>query len=149
MSLFWYALLCVLFSFAIILKKKRELVALFLLAYRCLFTQFTVNVLWLFLRVQWVGLQCVIWYFLIILTYFCLVPSTSFAPDKFEVAMPKGSGEDTFKKKNIICPLGQGHKMLPSTLYYHDIVKYTTAMFEVAIMSNGLGHRDPTRIGVL
>ena len=104
MSLFWYALLCVLFSFAIILKKKRELVALFLLAYRCLFTQFTVNVLWLFLRVQWVGLQCVIWYFLIIpvLTYFCLVPSTSYAPDKFEVAMPKGLGEDKFKKKNII-----------------------------------------------
>ena len=56
LSLFWYALLCILSSFAIILKRKRELVAL-LLSYRCLVT---VNVLWLFLTVQWVGLQCVI-----------------------------------------------------------------------------------------
>ena len=57
LSLFWCALLCVLSSFAIILKKKRELVALLLLSYRCLVT---VNVLWLFLAVPWVGLQCVI-----------------------------------------------------------------------------------------
>ena len=56
LSLFWYALLCILSSFAITLKRKRELVAL-LLSYRCLVT---VNVLWLFLTVQWVGLQCVI-----------------------------------------------------------------------------------------
>ena len=57
LSLFWYALLCVLSSFAIILKRKRELVALLLLSYRCLVT---VNVLWLFLTVPWVGLQHVI-----------------------------------------------------------------------------------------
>ena len=57
LSLFWYALLCVLSSFVIILKRKRELVALPLLSYGCLVT---VNVLWLFLRVTWVGLQCVI-----------------------------------------------------------------------------------------
>ena len=50
-------LLCVLSSFAIILKRKRKLVALLLLSYRCLFT---VNVLWLFLTVPCVGLQCVI-----------------------------------------------------------------------------------------
>ena len=51
-------------SFAIILKKKRELVALLLLAYGCLVT---VNILWFFLTVPWVGLQCVI---VIIFTYF-------------------------------------------------------------------------------
>ena len=43
---FCYALLCVHSSFAIILKRKRKLV--------------TVNVLWFFLTVPWVGLQCVI-----------------------------------------------------------------------------------------
>ena len=55
--LFCYALLCVHSSFAIILKKKRKLVALLLLSYRCIVY---VNVLWLFLTVPWVGLQCVI-----------------------------------------------------------------------------------------
>ena len=48
---FCYALLCVHSSFAIILKRKRELVALLLLPYRCIVT---VNVLWLFLTVPWV-----------------------------------------------------------------------------------------------
>ena len=57
LSLFWYALLCVLSSFASILKWKRELVALLLLSYGCLVT---VNVLWVFLTAPWVGLQCVI-----------------------------------------------------------------------------------------
>ena len=57
MSLFCYALLCVHFSFAIILKKKRKLVALLLLSYRCFVT---INALWLFLMVPWVGLQHVI-----------------------------------------------------------------------------------------
>ena len=57
LSLFWHALLCVLSSFAIILKRKIELVALILLSYKCLAT---VNVLWLLLSVPWVGLQCVI-----------------------------------------------------------------------------------------
>ena len=59
LSLFWYALLCVcvLSSFAIILKRKRELVSLLVLSYGCLVT---VNVMWLFLTVPWVGLQCVI-----------------------------------------------------------------------------------------
>ena len=46
LSLFWYALLCALPSFAIILKKKRELVALLLLSYGYLVT---VNVQQLFL----------------------------------------------------------------------------------------------------
>ena len=44
-------------SFAIILKRKRKLVALLLLSYICIVS---VNVLWLFLTVPWVGLQCVI-----------------------------------------------------------------------------------------
>ena len=44
-------------SFAIILKRKRKLVALLLLSYRCIVT---IKVLWLFLTVRWVGLQCVI-----------------------------------------------------------------------------------------
>ena len=57
MSLFCYALLCVHFSYAIILKRKRKLVALLLLSYRCIVT---INVLWLFLTVPWVGLQYVI-----------------------------------------------------------------------------------------
>ena len=54
LSLFCYSLLCVHSSFAIILKRKRNLVALLLLSYRCLVT---VNVLWLFLTVPLVGLQ--------------------------------------------------------------------------------------------
>ena len=57
LSLFCYALLCVHSSFAIILKRKRELVALLSLSYRCIVT---INFLWLFLTVPWVGLQCVI-----------------------------------------------------------------------------------------
>ena len=56
-SLFWYALLYVLSSFAIILTRKKEHVALLLLSFGCLVT---VNVLWLFLTVPWVGLQFVI-----------------------------------------------------------------------------------------
>ena len=63
LSLFCYALLCVLSSFAIILKWKRKLVALLLLSYRCIVT---VNVLLLFLAVTWVGLRFV----MIIHTYF-------------------------------------------------------------------------------
>ena len=53
-SLFCYALLCVHSSFAIILKRKRKLVALLLLSYRCIVTM---NVLWLFLKRSWVYLQ--------------------------------------------------------------------------------------------
>ena len=56
-SLLWYALLYVLSSFAIILTRKRELVALVLLPFGCLVT---VNVLKLFLTMPWVGLQFVI-----------------------------------------------------------------------------------------
>ena len=54
LSLFWCALLCVLSSFAIILKRKRELGALRLLPYGYLVT---VNVLWFLPTVPWVGLQ--------------------------------------------------------------------------------------------
>ena len=66
LSLVWYALLYVLSSFAIMLTRKRELVALLLLSFGCLVS---VNVLQLFLTEPWVGLQFMFWYFLIILTY--------------------------------------------------------------------------------
>ena len=56
LCLFCYAVLCAVSSFAIILMKKRELVAL-LVTSLCLVN---VSVLWLFLTVPWVGLQCVI-----------------------------------------------------------------------------------------
>ena len=55
LSMFCYVLLCVHSSFAIILKRKRKLIALLVLSYR--FS--VINVLWLFLVVPWVGLQCV------------------------------------------------------------------------------------------
>ena len=57
LSLFSYALLCVLSSFAIIFKRKRKLVALLVLSYRWIVT---INVLGLFLTVPRVGLQCII-----------------------------------------------------------------------------------------
>ena len=41
-------------SFAVILTRKRELVSLLLLSFGCLVT---VNVLWIFFTVTWVGLQ--------------------------------------------------------------------------------------------
>ena len=52
-----YALLCVHSSFCNHLKRNRKLVALLLLCYRCIVT---INVLWLFLEVPWVGLQFVV-----------------------------------------------------------------------------------------
>ena len=57
LSLFCCAQPCVFSSFAIIVKRKRELVDLLLLLYGCLVT---VNVMCLFLTVPWVGLRCVI-----------------------------------------------------------------------------------------
>ena len=57
---FVFALLCIIlrpFIFTNILKMKRKLVALLLLSYRCIVT---INVLWLFLTVPWIGLQCAI-----------------------------------------------------------------------------------------
>ena len=57
MSLFCYTLLCVHSSFAIILKRKSKLVALLILSYVCIVI---LSVLWLFLTVPWVSLQCVI-----------------------------------------------------------------------------------------
>ena len=56
-SLFCCALLCVNTSFAIILKSKKKLVALLVLSYICIVT---INVMWLFLTVPWVGMMCMI-----------------------------------------------------------------------------------------
>ena len=61
LSLFCYALFCVQSSFAIILKRKRKMVVMLLLSYRCIVTA---NVLWLFLAVPWVDLRFVIVVFL-------------------------------------------------------------------------------------
>ena len=41
----------------VLILRKRKLVTLLLLSYKCIVT---VNVLWLFLTMPWVGLQCVI-----------------------------------------------------------------------------------------
>ena len=57
LSLFCYALLCVHSSFEVILKRRRKLVALLLLSSRYIVAM---NVLWLFLTMPWVSLQCVI-----------------------------------------------------------------------------------------
>ena len=57
LSLFCYVLLCVYSSFAIVLKRKRKLVPLLLLSYKC---TVIINDLWLFRMMPWVGLQCVI-----------------------------------------------------------------------------------------
>ena len=60
---FCCALLCVHSSFAIILKRKRKLVALILLSYRCIDTIVVALphcAVWLLLTVPWVDLQCVI-----------------------------------------------------------------------------------------
>ena len=70
-SLFYYALLSVHSSFAIILNRKSKLVALLLLSYRLVAT---INVLWLFLWCLGIVCSMCLWYFLIILTYFwCLM----------------------------------------------------------------------------
>ena len=55
--LVFYAVFSILSNFAIILMGKRELVALTCSVF---FMCVTVSVLWLFLMVLWVGLQCVI-----------------------------------------------------------------------------------------
>ena len=51
-----FSILCVHSSFATILKRKRKLVALLLLSYRCIVI---INVLRLFSTVPWVGLHYV------------------------------------------------------------------------------------------
>ena len=55
LSLFYCALLCVHSSFAIIMTRRRKLVALLLLSYRCFVT---INALWLFLAVPWFDAVC-------------------------------------------------------------------------------------------
>ena len=66
LSLVLLSITCVHSSFAINLKRNRELVAFLLLSYWCIVT---INVLWLFLAVR--GLVCSMWllYFLIMHTF--------------------------------------------------------------------------------
>ena len=95
MYLFCYALLCVHSSFAIILKRKIKLVALLLLSYRCIVT---INVLWLFLTVQWVGLLSVIVVFPdhTHLLFAIVTNETGL------FVLPKSSGMDQEKQSKII-----------------------------------------------
>ena len=75
-SLFWYVLLYVLSRLKSILTRKRKLVALLLLSFGCLAT---VNVMWFFLAVPWVGQQFVIVVFPdhTHLLFYAFVPSTN------------------------------------------------------------------------
>ena len=78
MSLFCNALFCFYSNFASILKRKRTLVPLLLLSYKCFVT---VIVMWLFLTAPWVGLQCVIVVFadnIHLLFYYCSQDGGSF-----------------------------------------------------------------------
>ena len=73
--MFVFVLLCITCVhswFSIILKRKRKLVLLLLLSCGCIGT---VNVLWLFLTVPWVGLQYVFVVFPDHLTYFLRLES--------------------------------------------------------------------------
>ena len=59
-SVFVFIFLCIILchsNFAIILKRKRRLAALLVFSYRGIVT---INVMWLFLPVPWIDLQCVI-----------------------------------------------------------------------------------------
>ena len=58
--MFVFVLICItlcLSSFAITLNRKRKLVVLLFLSYRCIVT---INVLWLIVKVPWAGMQCAI-----------------------------------------------------------------------------------------
>ena len=105
LSLFCYALLCVHSSFAIILKRKRKLVALLVLSYRCIVT---INALWLFLTLPWVGLQCVIVVF----------PDRKYLPRRSEICckIPEFATTDHFLNK------------MPCQTYKRDILLKTTKL---------------------
>ena len=75
LSLFCNALLCVHPSLAIFLERKRKLVAWLLLSYSCIVT---IKVLWLFLTVPRVGLQCVI---VVFPDHTCLLFDLTYTPD--------------------------------------------------------------------
>ena len=89
--LFCYALLCIHSSFAIILKRKRKLVALLLLSYRCIVTKY---ILWLFLGVPWIGLQCVI-------VVFPDHTHLLFDPDKVQCSIWHGLGQFFFANETL------------------------------------------------
>ena len=64
---------CVFFSFAITLKRKRKLLALLLLSCRCIVT---INVVYLILTCCELVCSMILWYLLIILTYFLKILKT-------------------------------------------------------------------------
>ena len=70
--MFVFVLLCITlcpFYFCNHLEEEEKASCLSLLSYRC---TVTINVLWLFFAVPWVGMQCVIVIFPDILTYFLM-----------------------------------------------------------------------------
>ena len=110
----WYTILCILSSFAIVLKRTRELVALLLLFYGYLVA---VNVLWLFLTVPWVNLQCVIVVFpdythLHFATCICM----SLQYLSVEIILSDLKSEHKF--------LGLGHFRLAPNTYLHKVCAY-------------------------
>ena len=124
MSLFCYALLCVHSIFAIILKRKRKLVALLLLSYRCIGT---INVLWLFPVVPWVGLQCVIVVFPDH-TYFLFVyPTYSIIVDIEGQVIVSGSLMSIFiqKRRNYIDAAISIYHLVAKSDAMHDIFSYS------------------------
>ena len=78
LTFFWFAGFCVVPSFAIIFRRKRELVALLLLSFICLVT---LKVMWLFLMVSWVVLQHVNVIFHLLTYFFLLVPCLIISSD--------------------------------------------------------------------
>ena len=87
------------------LGRKRKLVALLLLSYRC---SVTVIVPWLFLTVPWVGLRLYVrlWYFLIILTFSCLTYASresSVDPRRMSRLNLALTGQLDDKNKNLMC----------------------------------------------
>ena len=60
LSFYWYAFLYVLSSFTILLTRKRKLAAFALIGLMMSCDCYIYSVLWRFLAMLWVGLQCVI-----------------------------------------------------------------------------------------
>ena len=101
----WYALLYVHSSFAIILMMKRKMVAFLLMSFRCLVT---VNVLWFFLTVPLVGLQCMIVVFpdhAHLLSKFCHCNYKSVYHNRLQIQLmlKKGNDVDVYKSSACIC----------------------------------------------
>ena len=98
-SMFCCRLLYVHSSFAIILMRKGELIALLCLSSWCL-----VMVVWLFLAEPWVCLRLWLWYFLIILTYYFRRKIKYITLLTFIMCMPCADPENSARDPdNVFC----------------------------------------------